>query len=195
MVVNPDETSERRTRLEALFASHYGELTRFASRRVGPDAAADVVSATFLAAWRRLDEVPSEQARAWLYATARHVITNEARSRQRRDRLGDRVGRTTATATDDPSDEVTDRVRVRSVLDRLSVRDQEVLRLTEWEQLSVAEAARVMGCTTTALKVRLHRARRRFSTLLQNDDLAESAITPDLETSQARQKAALPEGK
>lgn len=39
-----------RARFERLFDAHYGELTRFAMRRVGPDAAGDAVSSTFLVA-------------------------------------------------------------------------------------------------------------------------------------------------
>jgi DNA-directed RNA polymerase specialized sigma24 family protein len=48
---NPVETVAR-ARFERLFASHYAELTRFAQRRVGGDAASDVVAETFLVAWR-----------------------------------------------------------------------------------------------------------------------------------------------
>jgi RNA polymerase sigma-70 factor, ECF subfamily len=58
---------------------------------VGIDAAGDVVAETFLIAWRRLPEVPAQQARAWLYATARQVIANELRARQRRNRLSEGV--------------------------------------------------------------------------------------------------------
>lgn len=86
MRANSVET-QARARFERLFAGHYGELLRFAQRRVGIDAAGDVVAETFLIAWRRLPEVPTEHARAWLYSTARHVIANELRARQRRNRL------------------------------------------------------------------------------------------------------------
>ena len=43
-------------------------------------------------------------------------------------------------------------------------------RLVEWEGLDVAEAARVLRCTRTAFKVRLHRARRRFAQRLLATD-------------------------
>jgi RNA polymerase sigma-70 factor (ECF subfamily) len=62
------------------------------------------------------------------------------------------------------------------VLAELSPADQEVLRLIEWDGLDVAEAARVLRCTRTALKVRLHRARRRFAQrLLATDEHCTSA--------------------
>ena len=62
------------------------------------------------------------------------------------------------------------------MLAELSPGDQEVLRLVEWDGLDVAEAALVLRCTRTALKVRLHRARRRFAArLLATEDIAEAA--------------------
>jgi len=55
---------------------------------------------------------------------------------------------------------------VLAALRRLSPRDQEALRLTVWEDLDVATAAAVMGCSTAAMKVRVHRARQRLAGLL-----------------------------
>jgi len=77
--MEPDQVA----RFEQLFAAHYGDLMRFATRRVGADAAGDVVSSTFLIAWRRLADVPAGQGRAWLYGTARRVILVRARKAAR----------------------------------------------------------------------------------------------------------------
>jgi RNA polymerase sigma-70 factor (ECF subfamily) len=165
--------AEARARLERLFAGHYRELLRFAQRRVGVDAAGDVVAETFLIAWRRLPEVPAQHARAWLYATARHVIANELRARQRRDRLSEHARDGIATdrmVADDHAAVIAEQLHVRAVLESLSQMDQEVLRLTEWERLDVSEAAAVLGCSRTAAKVRLHRARRRFARRLAASD-------------------------
>jgi RNA polymerase sigma-70 factor, ECF subfamily len=89
---------------------------RFATRRVGADAAGDVVSSTFLIAWRRLADVPAGQGRAWLYGTARRVIANELRGRERRERLGRRVAARVDVASDDHAGAVTEQLRVRAVL-------------------------------------------------------------------------------
>ena len=40
---------------------------------------------------------------------------------------------------------------------------REVLVLTYWDGLPAAEAGRVLGCSTAAVWVRLHRARRLFA--------------------------------
>ena len=50
-----------------------------------------------------------------------------------------------------------------AALAQLSDVDQEILRLIGWEQLTLGEAATVLGCSHTAAKVRLHRARRRLA--------------------------------
>jgi RNA polymerase sigma-70 factor (ECF subfamily) len=165
--------TEARARFEQLFARHYGELLRFAQRRVGIDAAGDVVAETFLIAWRRLGEIPAQHARAWLYTTARYVIANELRARQRRDRLSQHTREVIATdrrVAGDQAAVIAEQIQVRTVLESLSPMDREVLRLTEWERLDLSEAAAVLGCSRTAAKVRLHRARRRFARRLAAAD-------------------------
>jgi RNA polymerase sigma-70 factor (ECF subfamily) len=68
---------------------------------------------------------------------------------------------------------------VRAVLSKLSTADQEALRLTEWEQLSIDEAAQVLGVSRTAFKVRLHRARRRLAARLTSESATDEAHRPD----------------
>jgi RNA polymerase sigma-70 factor, ECF subfamily len=167
--MEPDQVA----RFERLFAAHYGDLMRFATRRVGADAAGDVVSSTFLIAWRRFADVPAGQSRAWLYGTARRVIANELRGRERRDRLGRRVAAHAEVAAEDHARPVTEQLRVRAVLGELAPGDQELLRLTEWDGLDVDEVAAVLGCSPAAVKVRLHRARRRFANRLAAADRAD----------------------
>jgi RNA polymerase sigma-70 factor (ECF subfamily) len=170
------DNAAARRRFEELFDAHYAELTRFATRRVGADAAGDIVAGTFLTAWRRFAELPAAHARAWLYATARQVIANELRGRTRRERLAAKAAAGADARVEDYAGQVDDQLRVRAVLAQLSPADQEVLRLTAWEGLDVAEAALVLRCTRTAFKVRLHRARRRFAQRLLATDEDISAI-------------------
>ena len=61
-------------------------------------------------------------------------------------------------------------------LPKLSETDRDVLTLTAWEGLSHAEAAQVLGCSATAVAVRLHRARGRLEALRP-----AAAATPRLE--------------
>ena len=157
---------------EELYHAHYAALLRYGVRRTTHDDALDVVAETFLIAWRRPDTVPTDNPLPWLYATARRVLANHRRSQTRRGRLDERVAATEGPPhVTDHADGVAARTDVLRALAQLSAGDQEVLMLTEWDGLSATDAAEVLGCTLSAFKVRLHRARRR---------LAASMTTPRL---------------
>lgn len=161
--------STDQARFERVFAAHYAAVVKYAMRRVGTGAADEVAAETFLVAWRRLDRVPDDPL-PWLYATARRVIANEYRRRGRAARLGDRVAAEAIPIPADPGEFVPDGIRVHAALAGLSERDREVLRLTEWEQLTAAEASRVLGCAKASFTVRLHRARRRLARALEEPE-------------------------
>src|SRR2546427_171693 len=67
---------------------------------------------------------------------------------------------------EDHGDAVTEDIRVRSAVARLSLGDQEVLRLIAWEDLDVRAAAAALQCSERALAARLHRARKRLERLM-----------------------------
>jgi RNA polymerase sigma-70 factor, ECF subfamily len=144
-----------RRRFDELFSTHYRVVAAYARRRTSAEAADDVVAETFLVAWRRLDDVPAEAA-PWLLAVARRVLANHRRGERRRLALVDRLAQ--------PSDDAApaDDSPVLRALSRLSEADRELLVLLAWDELSLADAAEVLGCSYAAVKVRLHRARRRL---------------------------------
>jgi RNA polymerase sigma-70 factor (ECF subfamily) len=55
---------------------------------------------------------------------------------------------------------------VERAMRRLDEDDREVLRLTAWEQLARDEIALVLGVSRGAVRMRLHRARRRLAAVL-----------------------------
>ena len=87
------EQEERQARFERLYDQASLQVLGYALRRAdSPEDAADVVSETFMIAWRRLDEVPAgDEARLWLYGVARRVLANQRRAHQRRERLNARL--------------------------------------------------------------------------------------------------------
>lgn len=184
----------RQQRFVQLFDDHSTELTGFAVRRVGASNAGDVVGETFLIAWQRLADIPPGHARAWLYAAALNVIRHQVRADSRRNRLADRVSfesppAVTYSSGDPAADRLANQLVTRAVLARMSAPDQEMLRLAEWEQLSHQEIGRVLSCTATAVKVRLHRARRRFAAALTaetNTQPTDSAHPAPATTGKAR---------
>ena len=60
--------------------------------------------------------------------------------------------------------------RTAAVLRRLPGRDREALLLVAAGELATAEAARVLGISPSAFKMRLHRARARLRDLLERHD-------------------------
>jgi RNA polymerase sigma-70 factor (ECF subfamily) len=166
-------STRRRERHAALFAEHHDAVWRYAVRRVGAAAAEDVVAETFLVAWRRIDAVPAHEL-PWLLTVARNVVSNQTRGELRRRRLTLRLTREFEAAADEPAREPTVPAgTVAAALATLSERDQEALRLVYWEDLEPAAAARVLGCTAVAMRVRLHRARARLARALDQQQLAE----------------------
>lgn len=140
----------------------YGRVRAYAARRVGADAADEVAAETFTIAWRRFEAIPAEPL-PWLYGVARNVVarhlTGEARQAATRDALErERMVGADAPGADDEA--------LWEAWQRLGEGDREVLALIAWEELSVAEASRVLGCPAPAFSVRLHRARRRLERLL-----------------------------
>lgn len=173
----------------------YGRLYRdqgrailaYALRRVeDPEDAADVVAETFLVAWRRLDEVPvGDGGKLWLYAVARRVIANLHRAERRRTRLGQRLAesmRIELATRPVPAGEVAEALRA---MGELSDDDRELLLLVSWEELSPGEAAKVLGISSLAARSRLHRARRRLRTLLEQREPAANH-GPELDLEEAR---------
>jgi RNA polymerase sigma-70 factor (ECF subfamily) len=181
-VVDPPD--ERR-HFEEIYAAHYAAVARYALRRTdSPDDAVDVIGETFLTAWRRLADVPSgDGTRLWLYGVARRVLANHRRGTARRDLLVTRLrGQFAEVAPAQPEE----RAEVRAAFARLSPDDRELLSLTGWEGLSPSEIAEVLGCRTGTVRVRLHRARKRFA-----QELAQEGV--DVERYGAR-AVALAEG-
>ncbi|GAA3673488.1 sigma-70 family RNA polymerase sigma factor [Nonomuraea antimicrobica] len=151
-----------RDRLEAIYRAYYPAIYQYAVRRAGsPDDAADVISETFLIAWRRIDDVPEDdEGLLWLYGVARRVLFNQRRGASRRAVLAERLREELAA---DLRVAPADLDHVRDAFDRLSSRDREVLALACWESLTSEQIGKVLGCTATAVRIRLHRARQRLA--------------------------------
>jgi RNA polymerase sigma-70 factor (ECF subfamily) len=149
-------------RFSALYRDHARRLLGYALRRSpDPDDAADVVAETFLIAWRRLDDVPpGDEARLWLYATARLVLANRNRGARRRDRLTERLRCELRRRL--PAHRPQEGGAILEALAELSEPDRELLMLIGWEELAPAEAAQALGISPLAARTRLHRARRRL---------------------------------
>lgn len=153
--------AEHEQRFRALYERNYADVLRFARRRGDPDRAEDVAHETFLVAWRRFDDVPARptDARAWLFGVARGCLLNEQRSQVRRGSLGVRIASESPTSTAGHDDTAVLRADLAAAWRRLSPAEQEALSLAVWEDLPSPQAGRVLGISSTAYRLRLHRAR------------------------------------
>ena len=159
-----DELAQRR--FTHLYELHYWSVLRFLLRRLGDEPRArDLTAEVFVVAWRRLDELP-DPVLPWLYGAARRVLANEYRPRAGRTGCTSDWPGSRWTSDEDLSAE---RIWVVEALHRLSDADQEVLRLSAWEDLSGADIAAVLNCSNNAAAVRLHRARQRLRALMAQD--------------------------
>lgn len=149
-----------------IFDRHAEGIYRYAARRLGHQAAADVMSEVFLAAFRnrRRYDTGRHDARPWLYGIAVNVISQYQRAERRYARVLATVPG--VPATDVVADEVLDRVtaaqlrpRIMQVLDGLSDRDRELVLLVAWAELSYEQAAQALGIPLGTVRSRLHRIR------------------------------------
>jgi RNA polymerase sigma-70 factor (ECF subfamily) len=167
-----EDGMEREERFEALFRAHLPRVRAYVARRVA-EGVEDAVAETFTVAWRRLDDVPAgDAARPWLYGVARRVLANHHRGERRRSALvGDLAGRLrTDLAAHRPAAPEGDLAAVAAAFGELSDDDRELLALVGWEGLDRAEIAAVLGCSRNAVRIRLHRARRRLARALDRHE-------------------------
>jgi RNA polymerase sigma factor (sigma-70 family) len=147
----------------ALYAAHYPDVVRYGVRRLSDvDSSVELAQEVFEVAWRRRTEVP-DYGLPWLYGVARRLLANHWRAQRSRPKTYPLTGVEAESSGGSAADL---RADLRAALARLSDTDQEILCLVGWEQLSIAEAADVLGTSRTAAKVRLHRARKRLAAAL-----------------------------
>lgn len=157
-------------RFERFFGANYRPVRAYVSRRIAdPSRVDDVVSDTFLVAWRRFGDVPGEDdiALLWILRIAHFTFLNAIRADERRRGLVARLAVADLTghgvpAPEDAVDRVESRRRIADALLALPDADRDVLLLATWEGLSGAELAEVLACSVNAAWTRLSRARARF---------------------------------
>ncbi|MGP4084196.1 RNA polymerase sigma factor [Streptomyces sp. KR55] len=155
----------------ALFDAYARSVYNHAFRLTGEwTTAEDVVSLTFLDAWRlcgRLDE-EGGSLRPWLLGIATNVTRNTRRAARRHAAAVARLPREEAER--DFADEVAGRLDdaaqldlVRMALAKLRRAEREVLALCVWSGLDYAAAAEALGVPVGTVRSRLSRARTKLA--------------------------------
>jgi RNA polymerase sigma factor (sigma-70 family) len=157
-----------------LFVDHARSVYNHAFRLAGTwSTAEDVVSLTFLEAWRlrgRVDD-SDRSLRPWLLGIATNVARNVRRAARRHDGALARLPR--AGQVPDFAEEVSARIDDRDRLARVTVAlaalrtpEREVLALCVWAGLDYAEAAAALGVRVGTVRSRLSRARAKLARLV-----------------------------
>ncbi|MEE6259384.1 RNA polymerase sigma factor [Plantactinospora sonchi] len=147
------------------YLAHHERIVRYGLRRLyDGEAAVEPAQEVFIVAWRRRMEVPQD-CLPWLYAVARRLLANTRRDWRTAPQVTSlaNVGGAGGRAAVMVQESVVEVAGVRAALTTLPDNDQEILRLIGWEELSLGEAAVVLGCTRATAAVRLHRTRRRLA--------------------------------
>lgn len=155
-------------RFVRIYEAHYAAVYAYCRRRASPERVEDAVADTFLTAWRKIDDLPSEdQVLPWLYRVAYRVLGHQWRSSSRSNRLRQKLDAIDANpVTTQPEEVIVLREESRLVVEaaeRLKTSDREILRLALWEELKQADIAVALGLSTDAVKKRLSRARQNLT--------------------------------
>jgi RNA polymerase sigma factor (sigma-70 family) len=155
-----EDVAREAERFTDLYRRQHQRIFDFACRRVGPEVALEIVSETFLVAWRKFSDIPDEVV-PWLYRVASYEIANHRRRQLRTDQLHAAMAlvQRDVQFSDSGSDLSGE---VAAAFASLSSSDQEILRLATWERVTMADGASILGCSVSAYRMRLHRARLRL---------------------------------
>jgi RNA polymerase sigma factor (sigma-70 family) len=155
-----------------LFERHARSVYNYLFRRTADwSSAEDLTSIVFLEAWRRRKEIRLERdlALPWLLGVATNVLRNRRRSQWRHRAALERLPRERAEDfTEDAAGRIDDERRMRGALRavaKLPKREQDVLALCVWADLSYEEAALALGVPVGTVRSRLSRARGRLREL------------------------------
>lgn len=144
----------------------YRHALRLVDRRVDAE---DVTASAFLELWRRRDQarVVGGSLLPWLLVTTTNHARNVHRATRRHRALLARLPR--PGPADEPADRYLDahayeglEPALAAALRELPEIDQQLLALVALEGFSLADAGEALGLSTSGVKSRLHRVRRRL---------------------------------
>jgi len=165
------------------FAYRHKPMVVAYCRRRGSQDPEGLAAETFAIAWEKRSDLNKRDCRPWLIATARNLLHEEYRMRRKSMSVAPDFLASIELGTEINFEIDSLNPEVDRALKALSREDREALLLIAWEELTPSQAARSLGISATAFRVRLHRARRRFIKHFQETS-APLKIRPGLDTEQ-----------
>lgn len=156
---------------EAVFDRYHSRIFGYLARRVGPDAAEDLASEVFVAAFRQRGSFRSDATNAapWLFGIAANLARHHHRSLRRGRLAFGKAAARDAIWFDPDLEGRIDAQRLGDELTRslnhLRDKDREVLLLYALADLSYQEIAEALGIPIGTVRSRLSRTRERLRNL------------------------------
>ncbi|MDX8055409.1 sigma-70 family RNA polymerase sigma factor [Lentzea sp. BCCO 10_0798] len=160
-----------------LFERHAEAVWNYAYRLTASwSQAEDLLSATFLTAWRKRGDAQlvRDSALPWLYTVTANRARTEWRASRRALRL---VTKLTPQDERDHADEVAARtdaqrrlVQVVAAIAKLPASEREIAQLCLLGDVSTADAAALLGITESSVRARVSRTRARLRDLTPEDN-------------------------
>lgn len=158
---------ERQKRFMAAHAACHDRIYRYFRRRTeNPSTAEDLCAEVFRIAWEK-SRHQDELSVMVLFGVAHNVLRNHTRS-------GARSASLLSSLYLERAEQVVDAdITVREALELLKPDEREVLLLTYWDGFSSSEVSDLLNISATAIRMRLHRARKALGQLLQAERESE----------------------
>jgi RNA polymerase sigma-70 factor (ECF subfamily) len=152
----------------AVFRALLPEVSKFLARRVNQDDVEDLAADLFELAWSKRNQIEKGFELPWLYKSARYLLANHHRKQSGRTRILASL----AEPVSAPSAEslaLAD-LELSEAWKELSAKEQELLALWAFENLTAKEIARVLSISENASNIRLTRAKQKLILLLSENN-------------------------
>lgn len=159
--------SGEQSAFEDLIAAMERPLLYYATALTGnQDTALDVLQEVWIRVFRGIRKLKDPGSlRAWLYTITHGIAVDRIRSNVSREQA-ERVQLEDFEEAEEPSFAAEDAATIHRALGEIGLKHREVLVLYFLEDLSVAEIAKVVGCSEGTVKSRMHYAKRAMKEIL-----------------------------
>jgi RNA polymerase sigma-70 factor (ECF subfamily) len=137
-----------------------------ASLTGNPDSGLDVLQEVWIKAFRGIGKLKDPSAlRSWLYTITHGIAVDRIRRNSSRERA-ETVELENFQEAEEPSFSEEDAAAIHQALSEIGLKHREVLVLHFLDDLSIAEIAKVVGCSEGTVKSRMHYAKRAMKGIL-----------------------------
>jgi RNA polymerase sigma-70 factor (ECF subfamily) len=167
----------KKTDFVALYNRFLTPVYKYLACRLGRSnqkEAEDLTQEVFIKALKGLAHFDGKSEAAWLFTIAKHVLVDYWRKKK------EVYSETLINTASQPFDEkaIDDKDQVARILVQLPEKEKELIELKYLAGFDNEEISQMLGCTKSALAVRVHRALAHFKLLINSDDSKNISFKP-----------------